>query len=206
MWSTNNMSEFLRYFLPAYLALYFGAAFVWRSVLVWKRTGLNPYTLGHADTPHDFVGGLFRLTLGAITAVSLLYALSSEWYAVLTPIRWLEQPALVVLGLGLLVASLVWTLIAQSHLGAAWRIGIDERHATELVQRGVFGLSRNPIFLGMRATLLGFFLILPNALTLAVLVLGEALMQIQVRLEEEHLLRLHGERYRAYQQRVRRWL
>jgi protein-S-isoprenylcysteine O-methyltransferase Ste14 len=200
------MSDFLKYFLPTYLILYFGAAFVWRTVLVWKRTGLNPYTLGHTDTAHDLVGGLFRLTLGLMAAVILIYSISSEWYVVLTPILWLQHPALVVAGLILLGVSLVWTLIAQAQMGQAWRIGIDMQHQTELVQSGVFGLSRNPIFLGMRVTLLGLFLILPNALTLTMLALGEALMQIQVRLEEEHLSHLHGERYQAYRQRVRRWL
>ncbi len=200
------MSEVLKYFLPVYLLLYFGAAFLWRSFLVWKRTGLNPYTLGHSDTPHDFVGGLFQLTLGLIVVVILIYSISSEWYALLAPILWLQHPALVVAGLMLLGLSLIWTLIAQAQMGEAWRIGIDTQHKTELVQRGVFRLSRNPIFLGTRVAVLGFFLILPNALTLTTLVLGEALMQIQVRLEEEHLLRLHGERYQAYRQRVRRWL
>lgn len=206
MWNINNMSDFLKYFLPLYLVLYFGAAFIWRTVLVWKRTGLNPYTLGHADTAHDFVGGLFRLTLGVVSAVVVIYAYSEKWYAALAPIAWLQHPALITIGLTLLGVSFAWTLVAQAQMGNAWRIGIDEQHPTELVESGVFGLSRNPIFLGMRVTLLGFFLILPNALTLTTLALGEALMQIQVRLEEEHLARQHGERYQAYRQRVRRWI
>jgi protein-S-isoprenylcysteine O-methyltransferase Ste14 len=41
---------------------------------------------------------------------------------------------------------------------------------------------------------------------LTTLVLGEALMQIQVRLEEEYLRRTHGEEYQKYCQRTRRWL
>lgn len=200
------MSDFLKFFLPVYLLLYFGAAFLWRSLLVWRRTGLNPYTLGHADTAHDFVGGLFRLTLGLVAVVILIYAFAGEGYAFFAPLLWLQHPALVVIGLMLLGLSLIWILVAQAQMGEAWRIGIDAQHPTALVQRGVFGLSRNPIFLGMRVTLLGFFLILPNALTLTTLALGEALMQIQVRLEEEHLLQMHGELYQAYRQRVRRWL
>ena len=63
-----------------------------------------------------------------------------------------------------------------------------------------------PVFLGMRATLLGLFLVLPNAVTLAIVVLGEALIQIQVRLEEEFLSAKHGTRYAEYQRSTRRWL
>jgi protein-S-isoprenylcysteine O-methyltransferase Ste14 len=152
------------------------------------------------------VGGLFRLTLGLVAAVSLIYSFANEWYLLFAPILWLQHSTFVVVGLILLGLSLVWILTAQAQMGEAWRIGIDAHHQTALVQSGVFRLSRNPIFLGMRVTLLGFFLILPNALTLTTLALGEALMQIQVRLEEEHLVQMHGERYRAYRQRVRRWL
>jgi len=200
------MDSILRYFLPVYLIAYFAAAFFWRSYLVWKRTGINPYKLGKTGNAHDFVGMLFRLTLAAVTLVVMLYSISNDTCQYLAPIHWLEQPALVLLGLGLLLASLIWTLIAQAQMGDSWRIGIDAGAKTQLVQHGVFRWSRNPIFLGMRVTLLGFFLILPNAVTFATLVLGEALMQIQVRLEEEYLRQTHGEEYRKYCQQARRWL
>jgi len=199
------MDSILRYFLPVYLIVYFVAAFFWRSYMVWKRTGVNPYKLGNADNAHDFVGMLFRLTLAAITLVIILYSISNKAYQYLTPIRWLEQPVLVLFGLGLLLASLVWTLLAQAQMGNSWRIGIDAGNKTPLVTQGIFGISRNPIFLGMRVTLFGFFLILPNAVTFAALVLGDALMQIQVRLEEEYLRQTHGEDYQKYCQRTRRW-
>jgi protein-S-isoprenylcysteine O-methyltransferase Ste14 len=91
-------------------------------------------------------------------------------------------------------------------MGESWRIGIDEGHRTPLVRKGVFGYSRNPIFLGMMLTLLGLFLVTPNAVTLLVLGLGVVLIQIQVRLEEEFLSRAHGDDYADYRRDVRRWL
>ena len=91
-------------------------------------------------------------------------------------------------------------------MGTAWRIGIDTSNATDLVQSGVFRFSRNPIFVGIRMTLLGLFLVIPSAATLATLVLGDALTQIQVRLEEEFLAKTHGAVYEKYRRQVRRWL
>ena len=85
-------------------------------------------------------------------------------------------------------------------------IGIDTEHRTELVDSGLFGISRNPIFLALRVTQLGFLLTLPNVLMLVAVVMGEVSMQIQVRLEEEHLRGMHGEAYEAYSRKVRRWL
>lgn len=196
----------LKIFLPAYLITLFLTAFLWRSIVVWKKTGINPYKLGRSQSAHDFVGFLFRMTLMTIAAVIAVFCFSSEAYKYLTPIVWLQRPTLVIVGLALLVISLAWILIAQAEMRESWRIGIDEDFKTDLVHSGVFRLSRNPIFLGMRVMLVGFFLALPNAITLAMLLVGDALMQIQVRLEEEHLARMHGEAYREYQRKTRRWL
>ena len=52
----------------------------------------------------------------------------------------------------------------------------------------------------------GVVLVAPSAAMLVRLVAGELLMQVQVRMEEQHLTGLHGERYAAYCKRVRRWL
>jgi len=54
-------------------------------------------------------------------------------------------------------------------------------------------------------TLLGLFLIIPNALTLLTFVMGVVLIQIQVRLEEKFLAETHGDQYAQYRKRVRRW-
>lgn len=200
------MDAILRYVLPIYLVVYLIFAFFLRSFLVWKRTGVNPFVFGKVDNAHDYVGMQFRLTMAAIVAVVILFAVSNTAYEYLTPIVWLERRAFVYVGLFLLAASFVWTLLAQAQMGNSWRIGIDAKTKTQLVTRGVFGISRNPIFLGMRVTLLGFFFILPNAVTLTTLVLGEALMQIQVRMEEEYWRQTHGEAYQKYCQRTSRWL
>ncbi|MCE7981829.1 MAG: isoprenylcysteine carboxylmethyltransferase family protein [Caldilinea sp. CFX5] len=196
----------LKLFLLVYMVLFFGAAFFWRSYRVWRRTGVNPYKLGGSDSAHDFIGRLFRVTNLAVLATIVIYASSDTLYQSLVPIPWLTHWVLVLIGVVLLLIALLWVLIAQAQMGDSWRIGIDSEVKTALVQQGIFRLSRNPIFLGMQVMLLGLLLVLPNAVTLAIAVLGVALIQIQVRLEEDHLLRLHGEDYRAYQRRVRRWL
>ena len=58
----------------------------------------------------------------------------------------------------------------------------------------------------MMFTLFGLLLVIPNALTLLILVLGVVLIAIQVRLEEEFLGRTHGDEYAHYRIRVRRWI
>ncbi|HEX8351889.1 MAG TPA: isoprenylcysteine carboxylmethyltransferase family protein [Pyrinomonadaceae bacterium] len=200
------MESLLKYFLPAYLAAYFFAAFFWRSFVVWKRTGVNPLVFKGSDNAHDYIGWVFKLLFAAVVAAVAVYSISERLYQYLTPITWLERRGLQAAGGVLLLISLGWTVAAQAQMGESWRIGIDEENRTPLVRKGVFGLSRNPIFLGMISTLLGLFLVTPNAVTLLVLGLGVVLIQIQVRLEEEFLSSAHGEDYEGYRRDVRRWL
>ena len=91
-------------------------------------------------------------------------------------------------------------------MGDSWRIGIDEKTSSPLVQHGLFGVSRNPIFLGMLVILVGLLFTVPTAATLVVTLVGFTLIHIQVRLEEPFLIDKYGEAYRVYQKRVRRWL
>ena len=200
------MEEILRIILPLYLVIYFGVAFVWRSVVVYRTTGINPYVLGGSDNAYDYIGVVFRLTFLAVAGAIILFSAFSGFYDYAAPIVWLESDFVRWFGLVLLVASLVWTAIAQTQMGASWRIGIDKKNRTKLVEKGLFKVSRNPIFLGMRLALVGFFLTIPNAITLLTLGLGDVLMQIQVRLEEEHLRNLHGEKYAEFCRNVRRWI
>lgn len=200
------MEESLRIILPVYLIAYFGVAFVWRSVVVWRRTGINPYVLGKTDSAYDYIGVVFRIVMGLLAAAILLFSFFTPVYNYTVPIWWLDHNFVKWIGLFMLFVSLIWTAVAQMQMGASWRIGIDRENRTELVNGGLFAISRNPIFLGMRIALQGIFLVIPSAITLLTLVLGDVLMQIQVRLEEEHLRGLHGEAYAAYRGQVRRWI
>jgi protein-S-isoprenylcysteine O-methyltransferase Ste14 len=200
------VTEALRYLLLAYVGLYVATAFVGRSYLFRRRTGTSPYVVSRAGDVRTLVSGLFTAALVACCIVVALHALWPRAYVYVVPISWLDRAVLDGAGLGLLVISWAWTLLAQRQMGGSWRIGIDAEHHTELVQTGLFRVSRNPIFLGMRVMLLGFFLVLPSAAMLAILTTGDAVMQVQARLEEEHLAQRHGPAFAEYRRRTRRWL
>lgn len=196
----------LRYFLPIYLVAYVFAAFIWRSYVVWKKTGINPVVFKGSDDAHDFIGRIFKLFFAVVIAAVVVYSFFPGAYPYLMRIPWLERPWIRFAGVVLLIASLAWTILAQARMGESWRIGIDNEHKTPLVQTGLFRISRNPIFVGIMVTLLGFFLVIPNAITLLIFVLGVILINIQVRLEEEYLKTTHGDEYIRYTQLVRRWI
>lgn len=179
----------------------------WRNVRVGELLCLQGFAVGEVlcGLSNRIVGRWFRATLLAIFVVLLALSLGFPSEA-LGPLTWLDGTLPRAAGWALLAASLIWVVVAQAQMDSSWRIGIDAASQPPLVSRGAFRISRNPIFLGMRASLLGLFLVLPNTASLAILLLGEVLMQVQVRLEEAHLSAAFGEDYDAYRSTVRRWL
>jgi protein-S-isoprenylcysteine O-methyltransferase Ste14 len=58
----------------------------------------------------------------------------------------------------------------------------------------------------MIVQLAGLFFVQPDAVTLLALMTGFILISVQIRLEEAHLLSLHGNIYAHYRGTVRRWI
>lgn len=191
-------------FILIYFVVYFSVAFVLKSLIVAKRIGKNPLVLPNDDSAYGLVGFYFKVTLTLLFVYVLGYAVFPDYQFYLLSIAGLNSVWIMTSGIVLLIVALVWTVLAQAHMKDSWRIGIDTETKTRLVTTGLFSVSRNPIFLGMIISLLGLFLVTPNALTALFLILGYVLIQIQIRLEEEFLLQQHGPEYKAYKQKVRR--
>ena len=200
------MREMLTLFLPIYFLLFFGFAFVWRTWKTYRLTGVNPYRLLGNPGPEQITSRYFRLLPILSLLVMVVYLLPEQYYEYLAPLRWLHGEFLQKLGIAMMSVALVIIVIAQGQMGESWRIGVDYDHRTEFVQQGLFKYSRNPIFAGIMLSVVGYFLVLPNAVTLLIMMLDLALIQVQIQLEEQHLAAEHGEVYKRYCNDVRRWV
>ena len=183
----------------------FALALVLRSWRVVRRTGINPVVLPNSDDAAGYVGRGFRLVLVCTALWVVLVAASPATAGRLGLFAPVPLGPLALLGWPIVAAALALMWAAQEQMGASGRVGIDRKRATALVTGGLFGRSRNPIFLAMRALMVGLVLLVPAAPTLALLVAAEILIQVQVRLEEAHLSVLHGGAYDDYRAQVRRW-
>lgn len=193
-------------YLPAYTAWYMLQVFVFPSLVVWRRSGVNPFVFGSTDNAHDYVGRSFRL-LGVATWISvLLYSFFPDAYQYILPVWYMESHWFKGTGVVVQITSLIWITTAQVQMSNSWRIGIDYGSKTKLVENGLFRISRNPVFLGIILSYIGMFLISPNGVSAVLLTLTLFALNVQVRLEEEHLSKMHGEEYERYRQRVRRWI
>jgi len=127
------------------------------------------------------------------------------WLNALGRIAALDHDAVRWIGIGLLVAGCAFAFVAQLQMGGAWRIGVPETAPGALVTHGVFRVSRNPIYTGIGAALLGVVLCAPTwgaaVIWLAAAVVGDR----YARVEERFLAASFGDAYAAYRQKVRRW-
>ena len=109
---------------------------------------------------------------------------------------------------GLLIGGgLLLILVAAVQMRQARTAVMPRREASRLVTAGVFGRSRNPIYLGMAAILLGWVLRLDAPLALPLLPVFMWLIERRFILSEEEMLaRRFPSAWPRYAQATRRWL
>jgi protein-S-isoprenylcysteine O-methyltransferase Ste14 len=79
--------------------------------------------------------------------------------------------------------------------------------ASALVVNGIYGYTRNPMYLGLLLVLVAWWGYLPNAFSLIILPIFIIYMnRFQIQPEERVLLEKFGDPYALYMSKVRRWL
>jgi protein-S-isoprenylcysteine O-methyltransferase Ste14 len=78
---------------------------------------------------------------------------------------------------------------------------------SSLITEGVFQWTRNPMYLGFVAILLGISICLRSLSPYAVVVLFVVLLdQLFIRIEEQMLEKEHGKAWKQYRSKVRKWI
>lgn len=144
----------------------------------------------------DAAATVGALALGVASPVAALFGLG--------PV--VRSRGLSLAGVALVVLGTAAVFASQQAMGDAWRAGVDPEEQTPLVTTGPFALIRNPILSATLVTCLGLVLMVPTVVGLAGLVLVVVANELLVRrVEEPHLLRLHGEAYARYAAAVGRF-
>lgn len=190
---------------PLVLGFLFLLVTLARSYWLWRTVGVNPYVIDHHDPIHRLVVQVFGVVIVGLLAYFGAIALEPAAEARMGLLGWAAGGTMRWIGTAMMAVAVMWTGYAQFAMGNSWRIGIPSE-APPLRTDGPFALSRNPIFLGMLIFVAGMAVWSPSAVTLALLAASYVVLEVQIRSEELFLERMHGETYRAYRERVRRWL
>jgi len=135
---------------------------------------------------------------------AVLVWLQGHWNGPLDsgPGRWAMLPGWLLIGAGVGLAAL-----AARELSRHRTTIIPHQTPGALVQSGIFGWTRNPIYLGDCLVLAGLAFLFHALLALPlVLVFGLLISRRFIRWEEARLIATFGPEAEAYMTRVRRWL
>jgi protein-S-isoprenylcysteine O-methyltransferase Ste14 len=118
----------------------------------------------------------------------------------------LLSPAGLVTGLALVALGYAGTLWCYAAMGDAWRIGVNAKERTSLIQRGPYRHVRHPIYLFQIVMLAGATLLLPTPASFIILALHCFCVFIKAADEEKYLTTAHGDAYRNYLDHTGRFL
>jgi protein-S-isoprenylcysteine O-methyltransferase Ste14 len=195
-------------FLPlAAILAFIAIAFGWRAWLQSRRYGTSGILLFRSSRRGQMVRDSLALVWFAVLiGQAAAAAMWPEWLARRVLLAVPATDILGPIGAVLLVAGLVLMVTAQLELGASWRIGIDPAARPGLVTSGLYHYSRNPIFLAFLVILVGYALLIPTALSLALVIGTYVGVRGQIAAEEAYLEHAYGEAYRDYAGRVGRFV
>jgi protein-S-isoprenylcysteine O-methyltransferase Ste14 len=117
-----------------------------------------------------------------------------------------DSVAIKALGTLIVLAGLLIFALALWSFADSWRIGIDRTTPGALVTGGIFGWTRNPIYIALDLIFSGTFLLQGRMLFLLLALALVFLLHHQVRREEGYLVTAYGDAYRKYCTRVGRYV
>jgi protein-S-isoprenylcysteine O-methyltransferase Ste14 len=188
--------------LPTATLAFFIGAFVVPAARQRLRTGSSGVLFHRSKDP---VQRLVSIGVGALFVGVAGWSMVFAWCGPEALGVWVAPAAISDLGVGLGILAFAVMVLAQAQMGRSWRVGIDPTR-TELVTHGLFAIVRNPIYTSVLLVLAAVFLVTPAAWTASSALFGAFLLALQTRLEEAHLVAMHGDAYRSYARRTGRFV
>ena len=179
-----------------------------KAIYLRVVTGVNPIVVGRGKGAWRIVE---ILSLGSlllwITEV-VLHAVHSRYdiFPQKVNVAVLGAAAVKIAGVVLVSLGLITFILAFLNFGNSWRIGIDRKKPGALVTKGIFSITRNPIYLAFDLLSLGMFLMNGTWFFLIFALLAAVACHFQILREEEFLRRQYGQEFADYCRRTPRYL
>jgi protein-S-isoprenylcysteine O-methyltransferase Ste14 len=200
--------NFFDYFQIAALVIF---VFILVAKILYLRLkrNVNPIAIGGGKK--GMVLAIELISFGSLIVwlvEVLLYALHAHFriFPSAADTHLISSPAARVIGVGLASLGLIVFALAYVSFGDSWRVGFDVKSPGTLVTRGIFSISRNPIYLSLELWFIGTFLINGTLVFLIFAVLAVASVHWQIRQEETFLSNLYGQPYQDYCERTGRYV
>lgn len=110
-----------------------------------------------------------------------------------------------VTALAIWVFGFLFLYVGRFSLGNSFRIGVANEK-TEFVARGIYKISRNPMYLGLYLTFIGCMLYTLNIIYILISIIVLIIHHLITIEEEKQLFVMYGDAYKFYCNKVRRYL
>jgi protein-S-isoprenylcysteine O-methyltransferase Ste14 len=186
-----------QYFAAVAVVLLIGT--VVARVLLLRRTGTQAMHFGQLDKTDFLIPPVALFYFYTVFAAAFGWPLASHQ-------RFFQSAVVAWLGVALCLVGVLVLVLSLVSFGTSFRVGIDVDQPGRLVTKGMFAVSRNPIYVGFFVFLVGQLLVFPNWVPLIYLVAGTALFHRQVLREEDFMRERYGHIYADYCRHVRRYV
>lgn len=198
---------FFDYFQIATVLLFLLILF---SKVVYLRIfrGINPIAVGAGKNGLELLVELLSFAGLVVWLIAvLLFASRAALPIFPSPLdtMLINSMAAKIAGVALSTLGMVMFMMAYVSFGDSWRMGFDVSKPGPMVTKGVFALTRNPIYLFLDLWFIGIFLINRRLMFLIFAVLAVIAMHWQILQEEVFLAQLYGQPYRNYCARTPRY-
>ncbi|HEU5238340.1 MAG TPA: isoprenylcysteine carboxylmethyltransferase family protein [Pyrinomonadaceae bacterium] len=179
-----------------------------KAIYLRVTAGINPIVIGRGEGPWRIVE---ILSLGCL----LLWIVEVVTHALNSPydlfpdslnLAFVSTQSVKIAGLVLASLGLITFVLAFLSFGNSWRIGIDRQSPGTLITGGIFGLTRNPIYVAFNLYFIGIFLINGTWFFLIFALMAAVAVHLQILREEEFLRKQYGESFEYYCKRTARYL
>ena len=172
------------------------------------KKGINAVSIVRNKGIQRILGITVVTIINVWVAILLVYILHPEIDFLPFPLNFVLFNSLPckILGISIICSGLTVYIAAWFALRNDWRIGQDYKHESALITKGIYGISRNPMYLFYDLYFVGSFLINGALVFLILAVLLIINLHCLIIQEEKSLYVTYGNFFRDYSQRTGRYL
>lgn len=105
----------------------------------------------------------------------------------------------------LLSAAFLLNILFTRSVGQSIQDAYKDGEEPKLITTGIFGTIRHPAYLAFFALAIGCFLLIPNLISLVLMIYTITVVYLHTLEEEAKLLKVYGDAYRQYMEKVGRY-
>ena len=166
-----------------------------------KKKGNDPHGTHEGTSSLARLSGLFFFLW---IIIIILFIFFNDTIILFWTFSILSTDMLVIIGMTLVSIGFIFEILGAKELGVNFRIELPKEE-TELITSGIYRVMRNPMVFSIYLSVIGTFFIVPNLLTLIILIFSIITFDAKARNEEKFLLNRFGKDYEEYKRKVGRY-